>query len=117
MVDTIVERLTPMKDPNLTSDVLPPTSRGPRHGRRRCLLVGHAPRPASVDLAEWLQACFPDLEIGSVGSADELERALAAGPVGLVIVGLPLPWGDPTDVPRVLAILRDLRSPPSVASH
>ncbi len=96
------------------SDVLPSTSRGPHRGRRRCLLVGHAPVLDPVALAGWLQARFPDLEIGSVGSADEMERALATGPVGLVIAGLPLPWGDPADALRVL---RQLRTPPSVTTR
>jgi|GEM_PF-2927884 len=106
-----------MKAPNLTSDVPPPISRGPRHERRRCLLVGHAPVFDPVALGAWLQARFPDLEIGSVGSADELERALTTGPVGLIIAGLPLPWGDPADATRILAVLRDRRMSPSVATR
>lgn len=113
MADTIAASLTMMKDSN-TSDVLPPTSRGSHRGRRRCLLLGHAPVLDPVALGEWLQARFPDLEIGSVGSADEMERALAAGPVGLVIAGLPLPWGDPADA---LRILRHLRVPPNMTTR
>src|SRR5687768_9116203 len=116
MADTIAERLLMMKDSNM-SNVLPPTSRGPHRGRQRCLLVGQAPMLDPVALGGWLQSRFPDLEFESVGSADELERALTTGPVGLVIAGLPLPWGDPADATRILAVLRNLRMPPSVATR
>ena len=62
------------------------------------MLIGHAPMLDPVILGERLQARFPDLEIGSVDSADGLERALAVGPVGLIIAGFAVdPVSGPTD--------------------